>query len=139
MMIAVLSTPESMTAEQYDRLVEQFEASRASPPPGRRLHVCFGHRDHLMVFELWDSMEELQAFAATPASEHIAIAPAQPFEVHRLVHDGDSDALRTSIAELREQAFFIRPVEKLWETVLDVNVGSPDADERGARAAASQN
>ena len=27
-MIAVLSTPESMTAEQYDGLVEQFEDAR---------------------------------------------------------------------------------------------------------------
>ena len=138
-MIAVLSTPESMTAAQYDRLVEQSEASPAGPPPGHRLHVCFGHDDHLMVFDLWDSVEELQAFTATPAGEHVAIAPAQPFEVHRVVDGGDSGALHKTIVELREQAFFIRPIDKPWGTIHNVNEESPDADERGARAAASQN
>jgi hypothetical protein len=135
MMIAVLSTPESMTADQYDRLVAQFEASRASPSSGHRLHVCFGHDDHLMVFDLWDSVEEFEAFAAVPANEHIAIAPAQTFEVHRLVDDGGSGALRKTIADLREGAFFIRPVG----TIPNVDEGSSDADEQGARAAASRN
>jgi hypothetical protein len=138
-MIAVLSTPESMTAAQYDRLVEQFEASGASAPPGRRLHVCFGHDDHLMVFDLWDSVEALQAFAATPANEHMAITPAEPFEVHRLVDDGDSGALRNAIAELREHAFFIRPGDKRWGKIQNVKEGSLGADEQGARAAANQN
>ena len=81
-MIAVLSMPESMTTEQYDRIVEQFEDVRASPAPGHRLHVCFGHGEHLMVFDVWDSVEELQAFAETIApivtSQQIVTAPPQP-------------------------------------------------------------
>ena len=137
-MIAVLSTPESMSTAQYDRLVE-LEASRASPPPGRRLHVCFGPDDHLMVLDLWDSVEALEAFAATAADEHIAIAPARPFEVHRLVENDDSAALRTTIAELREQAFFIRPGDKRWGKIHNVKEGSLDADKDSARAAASLN
>ena len=137
-MIAVLSTPESMSSAQYDRLVE-LEASRASAPPGRRLHVCFGHDDHLMVLDLWDSVEALEAFAATAADEHIAIAPARPLEVHRLVEDDDSAALRTTIAELREQAFFIRPGDKRWGRIQNVKAGSHGPDEHDARAAASLN
>ena len=140
-MIAVLSTPESMTAERYDRLVEQFEDARASPAPGHRLHVCFGHGDQLMLFDVWDSVEELQAFAATIApiltNEQIVIAPAQPFGVHRLVDNGDS-GLRATIDELREGAFFIRPVEKPRQTIHNIKTTSQVAMERGARTAVSQ-
>jgi len=140
-MIAVLSTPESMTAEQYDGLVEQFEDARASPAPGHRLHVCFGHGDHLMVFDVWDSVEELEAFAATVApilaNQQIVIAPPQPLEVHRFVDDGDSD-LRTTITELRQRAFFIRPVDKPRKTILNIKATPHEAEERDAGMTASQ-
>jgi hypothetical protein len=65
MAVAVLSTPASMTAEQYHQITEHLDAARTGPPPGRRFHVCFGHGDHLMVFDVWDSLEELDAFTAT--------------------------------------------------------------------------
>jgi hypothetical protein len=44
-----------------------------------------------------------------------APAPRSPLEIHDLVAGGDSGALRKTIAELRDKAFFIRPVEKLRE------------------------
>ena len=117
MAVAVLSTPASMTAEQYHRITEHLDASRTGPPPGRRFHACFGHGDHLMVFDVWDSPEELDAFTATLmpilAIEHIDMAPPEPLEIHDLIDGGDSRALRKTIAELRDKAFFIRPVEKL--------------------------
>ncbi len=126
MAVAVLSTPASMTAEQYHRITEHLDASRTGPPPGRRFHACFGHGDHLMVFDVWDSIEELDAFTATLmpilAIEHIDMAPPEPLEIHDLVDGGDSRALRKTIAELRDKAFFIRPVEKLRSTA---SRGSP--------------
>jgi len=119
MAVAVLSAPASMTAEQYHRISEHLDASRTGPPPGRRFHACFGHGDHLMVFDVWDSPEELDAFTATLvpilAIEHIDMAPPEPLEIHDLVDAGDPRALRKVIAELRDKAFFIRPVETLWE------------------------
>jgi len=42
MAVAVLSTPASMTAEQYPRITEHLDASRTATPPGRRLDVCSG-------------------------------------------------------------------------------------------------
>jgi hypothetical protein len=121
MAVAVLSTPASMTAEQYHRITDHLDASRTGRPPGRRFHVCFGHGDHLMVFDVWNSPEELDAFAATLAPilaiEHIDMAPLEPLEIHDLDDGGDSGALRTTIAELRDKAFFIRPIEKLLHGV----------------------
>jgi hypothetical protein len=86
MAVALLSTPKSMTAEQYDRITEQLDASHAGTPPGRRFHVCFGHGDHLMGFDVWDSIEELDAFTGTLmpilATENIEMAPPEPLETH---------------------------------------------------------
>jgi hypothetical protein len=119
MAVAVLSTPASMTAEQYHRLSEHVDTSPTGPPPGRRFHACFGHGDQLMVFDVWDSPEELDAFTTTLmpilAIEHIDIAPPEPLEIHDLVDGSDVSELRKIIAELRDKAFFIRPVETLWE------------------------
>ena len=116
MAVAALSAPASMTAEQYHRIVEQLDASRTGPPPGRRFHACFGHGDHLMVFDVWDSPEELDAFTATLmpilAGEHIDMAAPEPLDIHDLVDGSDASALRTTIAELRDKAFFIRPLER---------------------------
>ena len=132
MAVAVLSTPTSMTAEQYRRISEHLDASRTGPPPGRRFHACFGHGDHLMVFDVWDSPEDLDAFTATLmpilAIEHIDMAPPEPLEIHDLIEGGDSSALRKTIAELRDKAFFIRPVEKLREKLHSVT-GRPSANQ----------
>ena len=121
MTVAVLSTPASMTAEQYHRVSERLEASASGTPPGRRSHACFGHGDHLMVFDVWDSIEALDAFTTSLMPildiEHIDMAVPAPLEIHDLVDGGDSRALRKTIAELRDKAFFIRPVEKLLHSV----------------------
>jgi hypothetical protein len=131
MTVAVLSTPASMTAEQYHRISEHVDGSRTGPPPGRRLHACFGHGDHLMVFDVWDSIEELDAFTMTLmpilAGEHIDMAAPEPLEVHDLVDGGDSSALRKSIADLRDKAFFIRPIEKLVHNGYDKPLESQDS------------
>lgn len=127
-----------MTAAQYDRVSERLEASGAGAPPGRRFHVCFGQGDRLMVFEVWDSAEDVQAFAATLmpflAEDHIDVAPAEPLEIHRLVDDSDSGALRRTIADLRAKAFFIRPAEKLRETIHKLKEKSPDDGTRNGTA-----
>jgi len=102
MAVATLSAPVSMTAEQYHRISEHMEAVGTGPPPGRRFHACFGHSDHLIVFDVWDSVEQFDAFTATLmpilAVEHIEMAPPEPLEIHDLIDGGDSRALRRTIA-----------------------------------------
>ena len=134
MAVAFLSTPASMTAEQYDRVVKQLEASGVGAPPGRRFHACFGPGDHLMVFDVWDSVEEFQAFGTTLmpilAKEQIEMPLAEPLEIHSLI-EGDASALRKTIVTLRENAFFRRPVEKLREKILKKKEKSSDEDKPG--------
>ena len=81
-----------------------------------------------MVFDVWDSIEAFDAFTTMLmpilAMEHIDMAPPEPLQIHDLIDGGDSRALRKTIAELREKAFFIRPVEKLREKLHSVT-GKP--------------
>jgi hypothetical protein len=119
MAIALLLTPTSMTVEHYGRVIEQLEASGAGSPPGRRFHACFGPADRLTVFEVWESLEEFQAFGLTLmpilAKEHIELTPPEPLETRNIIDSGEASALRRRIDSLREQAFFRRPVEKLGD------------------------
>ena len=137
MAVAYLSTPASMTAEQYDRVIEQLEGSGAGAPSGRRFHACFGQGDHLSMFDVWDSVEEFEAFGRTLmpilVAEQIEMVPAEPLEIHGLLEGGDASALRKTIAELRQKAFFIRPVEKLRDKLHSVKETSSDEDKRGGR------
>ena len=84
------------------------------------------------MFDVWDSVEEFEAFGRTLmpilATEQIEMAPAEPREIHGLVEGGDASALRKTIAELRQKAFFIRPVEKLREKLHSVKKTSSDED-----------
>ncbi len=63
MSIVVRFTPTAMTAEMYDeagRMLE--EAGEKFPPDGCDYHVCFGPEGNLVVSEIWDSREQLEAF-----------------------------------------------------------------------------
>jgi hypothetical protein len=62
-MIAVYISPESMTVEQYNRISQRLEASEA-PEKGRKHHSCFDEDGHLMVFDIGESQEQYDAFAA---------------------------------------------------------------------------
>jgi hypothetical protein len=117
MAVALLFTPTSMTAARYDRVVERLKASGVDAPAGRRFHACFGPGHRLTMFEVWDTMEEFQAFASTLmpilAEEQVELAPPEPLEIHSIIEGGDASTLRKRIDALLDQAFFRRPVEKL--------------------------
>ncbi len=60
-MIAVYVQPESLTIEQYNKARAGLEASGANIE-GRKHHSCFGEDGQLMVFEIWESQEQYDAF-----------------------------------------------------------------------------
>ncbi len=63
MAIGVYFSPESVNAEQYDKVIKQLDAAGAGSPKGRSHHRAFGPAD-LIVFEVWDSQSDIDAFAA---------------------------------------------------------------------------
>ena len=78
-----------MSAEQYDEATKRLEAADAGTPAGRVYHVCFGPRDKLRVFDLWDSEENVDAFSLTllPILEELGINSGEPdvCDVHNIM------------------------------------------------------
>jgi hypothetical protein len=52
-----------MTIDQYHEVHERL-VSAGAPAAGRKHHSCFGEDGHLMVFDIWESEEDYEAFAA---------------------------------------------------------------------------
>jgi hypothetical protein len=63
MSIVVRYSPTSLTTEKYDESVQRLEAEGLWPADGCDSHVCFGSEGNLKVSEIWDSREQLEAFA----------------------------------------------------------------------------
>ena len=76
-MIAVYVKPESLTLEQYNKARKGLEASGANID-GRKHHSCFGEDGQLMVFEIWDSQENYDAFGKflMPVLQDLGIVPS---------------------------------------------------------------
>src|SRR5271167_4251464 len=75
--IAVYVRPESLTIEQYNKARKGLDASGANMD-GRKHHSCFGEDGQLMVFEIWDSQENYDAFGKflMPVLQEVGIVPS---------------------------------------------------------------
>ena len=81
--------PANLTAEKYDESHPKVEEA-GFPPDGLEYHVCFGTPESLSVSEIWDSREQLEAWAPTimPILESFGIEQAAPpdiIEIHNVV------------------------------------------------------
>ena len=81
--------PSGFTAAKYDEVVKQLDAAGAGAPKGRSYHVCFGDPNNVQVTDVWDNMEDFQAFGKTllPIMESLGTDPGQPEieEVHNII------------------------------------------------------
>jgi hypothetical protein len=75
--IAVYVKPETLTIEQYNDARKGLQASGADVT-GRKHHSCFGDDGQLMVFEIWDSQENYEAFGEylMPVLKEVGIVPS---------------------------------------------------------------
>jgi len=75
--IAVYVKPETLTLEQYNKARKGLDASGAKME-GRKHHSCFGDDGQLMVFEIWDSQENYDAFGTflMPVLQEVGIVPS---------------------------------------------------------------
>lgn len=87
MSVLIRFAPPSMTTEQYDKANARLDEAN-NPPDGRDYHVCFGTDGDLKVSEIWDSREQLDAYAQTlmPILAEIGIDPGSPeiIEIHNI-------------------------------------------------------
>jgi hypothetical protein len=80
MAIAVIFTPKSMNAGQYDALIKGLDEAGAGAPEGRLYHLCFGTGDQLRVIDVWESGETLERFGQTlmPIAQQAGVDTGQP-------------------------------------------------------------
>jgi hypothetical protein len=69
-----------MTAEKYDAIIDRLKQAGAGSPKGRLYHVCFGDKSNLNVSDIWDSMDNFQAFGETllPILAEFGVDPGVP-------------------------------------------------------------
>jgi hypothetical protein len=81
-MIGVYIRPTSMTVEQYKAIDQQVRAS-AGEVKGMLLHTCFGEGEGIAIFDVWESEEDFQAFAAVlgPIVAASGLEPIEPMIV----------------------------------------------------------
>lgn len=81
--------PSGMTAAKYDECIEKLNAAGAGSPKGRSYHVCYGDANSVQVTDIWDSMEDFQAFGNTlmPILQSLGVDPGQPtpIQVHNII------------------------------------------------------
>ena len=82
-------TPSGFTAAKYDEVVKKLNDAGAGAPKGRSYHVCYGDPSGVHVTDIWDSMENFQAFGETlvPIMQSIGVDPGQPDvqQVHNII------------------------------------------------------
>ncbi|MEK6300405.1 MAG: hypothetical protein AABO41_06755 [Acidobacteriota bacterium] len=89
MAITVRFTPKSMSAAKYDECIRRLEQAGAGAPKGRLYHVCYGSKDDVRVFDVWESSESFDEFGQklTPILQELSIDPGTPeiSEVHKII------------------------------------------------------
>ena len=81
--------PNGFTSAKYHDVLKQLEAAGAGAPKGRSHHICFGDPNNLNVTDVWDSVEDFQAFGETlmPIMHSVGVDPGQPDiqQVHNII------------------------------------------------------
>jgi len=80
MAIAMYFQPKDFTRAKYDEAIRLLEEAGAARPEGRSHHSSFGSDDAVMVYDIWDSQEEFEAFGETliPILTSLGVDPGQP-------------------------------------------------------------
>ena len=81
--------PAGFTAAKYDEVIKLLHAAGAGAPKGRSHHVCSGDPNGVDITDVWDSMENFQAFGATliPIMQSVGVDPGHPDiqQVHNII------------------------------------------------------
>lgn len=69
----------AMTEDQYREVDEKIRATGLDPK-GMKLHTCFGEDGSIAIFDVWESKEEFEAFAAQlgPIFVSMGLEPVAP-------------------------------------------------------------
>jgi len=80
MSIVLHFNPSGFPLATYQEVLKRLEAAGAGSPKGRSYHVCYGDDTGVRVTDVWDSMEDFEAFGRTlvPIMTALGADPGQP-------------------------------------------------------------
>ena len=82
-------TSAGFTMQKYNEAIKQLNAAGAGSPKGRQYHVCSGSAEGVHITDVWDSMEDFEAFGKTllPILNSLSVDPGQPEvqQVHNII------------------------------------------------------
>ena len=72
--------PAGFTATKYQETIKQLVAAGAGTPKGRTYQLCYGDPNGVDIIDVWDSMEDFQAFGITliPIMNSLGVDPGHP-------------------------------------------------------------
>jgi hypothetical protein len=86
--IAAYFHPKNMSLEQFNEVHRRLDAAGHGEDPHRLHHSCIGEDGDLMVYDIWDSPESMEAFGAVllPIPQEVGVDAGTPavMPVHRL-------------------------------------------------------
>ena len=79
-----------MSSEKYDETMPSIEAAGEFPPDGLEFHVAFSSGGSFRVSEIWDSVEQFEAFGQRlmPILTENGIeldGPPEVLEIHNII------------------------------------------------------
>jgi hypothetical protein len=89
MAIGFYFTPSNFSPAVYDDALARLEAAGAGSPDGRLNHFALETDGKIAVFDVWESMEQFEAFGATliPIMAELGAEPGEPMimQVHNRI------------------------------------------------------
>jgi hypothetical protein len=89
MAIGFYFTPSNFPPDVYDEALRRLEAAGAGSPAGRVNHFALETDGQIAVFDVWESMEQFEAFGASllPIMSDLGADPGQPqiMQVHNRI------------------------------------------------------
>ena len=81
--------PSGFPVSKYNEVLKQLDAAGQGTPKGRSYHVCYGDPNSVQITDVWDNVEDFQAFGKTlvPIMQSLGANPGQPDvqEVHNVI------------------------------------------------------
>lgn len=65
MAIVIKFKHKGFTAAKYNQAIRQLQQAGLGSPKGRSYHVSYGDSSEVDIFDVWESMEEFEAFGKT--------------------------------------------------------------------------
>lgn len=65
MAIVIKFKHKGFSATKYQEVIKKLESVGAGNPKGRSYHVSYGDSNEVDIFDIWESMEDFEAFGKT--------------------------------------------------------------------------